>query len=108
MLKSVARLLKSCCRGTDACARLGGDEFAVILPHAGSAVAGVVRDRILKEMVRAPVPVDGQQLSLSLSIGVASLAETRNALELVAEADADMYRVKEASRAEPALASRPR
>jgi diguanylate cyclase (GGDEF)-like protein len=108
MLKSVARLLKSCCRGTDACARLGGDEFAVILPHAGSAVAGVVRDRILKETVRITVPVGGEQLSSSLSIGIASLAETRDAQELIAAADADMYRVKEASRAEPALASRPR
>jgi GGDEF domain-containing protein len=37
---------------------------------------------------------------LNLSIGIASLAETRNALELVAAADADMYRVKQASRAE--------
>jgi diguanylate cyclase len=99
MLKRVAQLLKGCCRETDACARLGGDEFAVILPHATSAVAGVVRDRILKQMDRTQVLVGGQQLSLSLSIGVASLAETRNALELVAAADADMYRVKQASRA---------
>jgi diguanylate cyclase (GGDEF)-like protein len=99
MLKSVARLLKCCCRGTDACARLGGDEFAVILPHADTAVAEIVRDRILKEMARTTVPVGGQQLSLSLSIGIASL-KTRDALALVAAADADMYRVKEASRAE--------
>jgi diguanylate cyclase (GGDEF)-like protein len=101
MLKSVARLLKCCCRGTDACARLGGDEFAVILPHADTAVAGIVRDRILKETVRTIVPVGGgQQLSLSLSIGIASLAEAPDTLQLVATADADMYRVKQASRAE--------
>ena len=43
MLKSVAQLLKRCCRETDACARLGGDEFAVILPHSDAASAEVVR-----------------------------------------------------------------
>jgi diguanylate cyclase (GGDEF)-like protein len=100
-LKSVAQLLTGCCRETDACARLGGDEFAVILPHSDGAAADVVRRRIQKEMARSTVPVGGgRQLSLNLSIGIASLAETRNALELVAAADADMYRVKQASRAE--------
>ncbi len=104
MLKSVAQLLKRCCRETDACARLGGDEFAVILPHSDAASAEVVRWRILREMAGTTVSVGSQQLSLSFSIGIASLAESTDALELVAAADADMYRVKQVSRVE--LASR--
>jgi diguanylate cyclase (GGDEF)-like protein len=100
VLKSVAQLLKSCCRQTDACARMGGDEFAVILPYTEAAAAEVVRDRILREMARTIVPNGGQELSLSLSIGVASLREATDAVALVAAADADMYRVKQESRGE--------
>jgi diguanylate cyclase (GGDEF)-like protein len=98
MLKGVAQLLKSSCRDTDACARLGGDEFAVILPHTDSAAAEVVRNRILKQASHTSVPVGGQELPMSLSIGMASLVEARDAVTLVAAADADMYRVKEATR----------
>jgi diguanylate cyclase (GGDEF)-like protein len=101
VLKGVARLLKSCCRETDACARLGGDEFAVILPHTDGSAAEVVRDRILKQTACTTVPIGGQELPLSLSIGMASLVEAPEAVALVAAADADMYRVKQASRAQP-------
>jgi diguanylate cyclase len=100
VLKGMARLLKSCCRETDACARLGGDEFAVILPHTDGAAAEVVRNRILKQTARTSVPIGDQELPLSLSIGMASLVEAPDAVALVAAADADMYRVKQASRRE--------
>ena len=100
VLKSVAGLLRSCCRETDACARIGGDEFAVILPHTSAAAAGVVRDRILKDTARTSLLIGGQELGLSLSIGTASLVNETNASALVAAADADMYRVKQTSRRE--------
>jgi diguanylate cyclase (GGDEF)-like protein len=98
VLRGVAQLLKSCCRETDACARLGGDEFAVILPHTDRAAAEVVRDRILKESTQASMTVDGEKLPVTLSIGMASFVEARDTAELVAAAEADMYKVKEASR----------
>jgi len=100
VLKSVAGLLKSCCRQTDACARIGGDEFAVILPHTSASAAGIVRDRILKDAYRTKLLMSGQEVRLSLSIGIASLANESNAGGLIAAADADMYRVKQASRGE--------
>jgi diguanylate cyclase (GGDEF)-like protein len=104
VLKSVAILLRSCCRETDTCARLGGDEFAVILPHSGWDAAAVVRARILRNAALTSVPVAGQELPLSLSIGIGSLLQdANNAAALVAAADADMYHFKQAARAEPAL-----
>lgn len=103
VLKGVARLLKSCCRETDTCARIGGDEFAVILPHADNSAAEAMRDRILKEKAFTTVPIGGQELRLSLSIGMASLVDTRDAMALMAAADADMYQVKQASRGALAL-----
>ena len=105
-LKTVAGVLKACCRSTDFCARLGGDEFAVVLPHADPAAAIVVRDRILQSLAATPVPVDGGRLTLSLSIGIASLPDDTTASEgLIAAADSAMYRVKQASRSRHSLVS---
>jgi diguanylate cyclase (GGDEF)-like protein len=103
-LKTVAGVLKSCCRSTDFCARLGGDEFSIILPHAEAPAAEVVRDRILQVLAGTPLPVDGGRLTLSLSIGIASLPDDATASEgLIAAADSDMYRVKQASRSQQSL-----
>jgi diguanylate cyclase (GGDEF)-like protein len=100
VLKKAAELLKSCCRETDACARIGGDEFAVILPHTSADAAAVVRDRIIQDSARTSLLIGDHELGLSLSIGTASLTTETNASALVAAADSDMYRVKQASRGE--------
>jgi diguanylate cyclase (GGDEF)-like protein len=101
VLKSVARLLKSCFRATDTCARLGGDEFAVILPHTDSQAADAVYNRIMRVAAQAAVSIGEQELPVSLSIGTATLSQDANsAAALIAAADADMYRVKQASRSE--------
>lgn len=105
VLKSVASVLQSACRDTDTCARLGGDEFAVILPHAGSQAAAEARDRILAAIAKTWVPIGERSLSISASIGTATLPdEAGNAEELAAAADRDMYRVKQASRSEKQFA----
>jgi diguanylate cyclase len=105
-LKTVAGVLKSACRSTDFCARLGGDEFSVILPHADAAAALVVRDRILHSLAATPVPVDGGRLTLSLSIGIASLPDDATESEgLIAAADSAMYRAKQAARSQQSLVS---
>ena len=91
--------MKSCCRSTDTCARLGGDEFAIILPHSNAAAAQVVLRRIQQQIARAAVPAVDGELTIGLSIGIATLpADADNAAELVAAADAAMYRAKHASR----------
>ena len=96
-LKLVARVLKKCCRTTDTCARLGGDEFAVILPHSNPAAARIVRDRILHQIAKAVVPVEGEDLSISLSIGQATLpGDADDSAALIAAADTAMYQAKTA------------
>ncbi len=100
VLKAVSRVLVSCCRTTDTCARLGGDEFALILPHADSAAAGVVRNRIQKHIAVTRVPAGDDELQISLSIGIATMPDDADdASALMAAADAAMYLVKQSSRA---------
>jgi len=102
-LRCVAAVLKTSCRATDFCARLGGDEFAVILPHADRRAAELVRDRILHSIAETRVPAGALDLRIRLSIGMSTLDPDNSAEQLVAAADADMYRVKQASRSEPSL-----
>ncbi|HEX4596143.1 MAG TPA: diguanylate cyclase [Bryobacteraceae bacterium] len=105
-LKTVAGVLKSCCRSTDVCARLGGDEFAVILPHADVGAAQVVRDRILHGIAQAPISVGQHQVIIGLSIGIANLpGDGTDSRSLIAAADSAMYCTKQASRATQALVS---
>jgi diguanylate cyclase (GGDEF)-like protein len=90
-------VLKACCRSTDTCARFGGDEFAVILPHSNRTAAVVVRDRILQQIAKTVVPLEHQELTISLSIGIATLLD--DALDtagLVSAADSAMYEAKAA------------
>jgi diguanylate cyclase (GGDEF)-like protein len=101
-LQAVARVLQSCCRATDTCARLGGDEFAIILPHSDASSAAVVRQRIQKHMAQVVIPTSEGELTINLSIGIATLpGDADNVEALIAAADAAMYQVKHASRLEP-------
>jgi diguanylate cyclase (GGDEF)-like protein len=100
-LKAVAQVMQACSRTTDTCARLGGDEFALILPHADPAVASLVRQRIQERIAETVVPVRDGSLTLSLSIGLATLpGDAQTADDLIAAADAAMYRAKQAAHSE--------
>jgi diguanylate cyclase (GGDEF)-like protein len=101
VLKAVAQVLLACCRSTDTCARLGGDEFAIILPHSNTNAAEIVRERIEQNMARAAVPSAEGPLTVTLSIGLATLPDDAStADELIAAADRAMYHVKQGSRLE--------
>jgi diguanylate cyclase (GGDEF)-like protein len=100
-LKAVAKALGATCRTTDTCARLGGDEFGVILPHSDPSAAAVVRRRIEQRMERTMIPTAEGGLEIGLSIGAATLpGDADGGPELMAAADAAMYRMKQTRRAD--------
>jgi diguanylate cyclase (GGDEF)-like protein len=81
-------------RAGDTLARLGGDEFALLLPGAGAAVAASVAERVLGALAK-PFVVDGQQLTIGASIGIACSPEHANDAEtLLRRADVAMYVAK--------------
>ena len=92
-------MLRVCTRATDTCARIGGDEFAVILPHAESIAANVLRQRIHQQLAKVSIPTAEGPFSICVSIGVATLpGDAESPSELIAAADLAMYQVKQASR----------
>jgi diguanylate cyclase (GGDEF)-like protein/PAS domain S-box-containing protein len=95
VLVEVAKRLRCAMRNSDIVARLGGDEFVVLLPEI-SAVddAARVATKVL-ELFAEPVLVNGQELRVTPSIGVAIYPEHGvDSITLMRHADLAMYQAK--------------
>jgi diguanylate cyclase (GGDEF)-like protein len=94
LLIAVARRMRGAIRASDTLARLGGDEFAVLVEQGSDAT---VVARTLLATLRRPFTLDGRQVSVSASIGVATADPglgAEQAPALVHRADIAMYAVK--------------
>jgi len=85
--------------GEDEIARIGGDEFCLILRNLPSAMeAGKVAQRIL-EVVREPILLEGHELVVTPSIGIAVIPQDgRDPDTVLKHADRAMYAAKEGGR----------
>lgn len=99
LLCAVATRLELCLRDTDTICRQGGDEFLILLNNLRSPEeAGKVATKIL-EQLSAPIPVEGHELSTSISIGIALYPDDGNNFDtLLKQADTAMYHAKESGR----------
>lgn len=97
LLVGVAGALVSVLREGDVAARIGGDEFVVVLPGLRSADDALALAERLSARVRRPIDAAGVELCPSLSIGIA-VGRGVAADELLARADAALYRAKAAGR----------
>ena len=94
LLQAVARRLEAALRPNDTVARLSGDEFTLLLDDVCDArEATVIAERVLHSL-QAPFVIDGRELFIGASIGIA-LATAKSAPEQVMrDADVAMYRAK--------------
>jgi len=98
LLVEVARRLQHSVREADTVARVGGDEFVVVLTELESDTALRVGTKLLRTLSQ-PYAVDGQELAVTPSIGIAVYPEDGTDFEtLYQRADTAMYRVKEEGR----------
>ncbi|MEO5351633.1 MAG: EAL domain-containing protein [Magnetococcus sp. XQGC-1] len=99
LLVDAARRMKGLVRKSDTVARLGGDEFTVILADAvHESMAELVARKILEEL-SAPFTLQGQEVAISGSIGIALFpADGTTAQELSKSADSAMYQAKQSGR----------
>ncbi len=101
VLKRVANALRHTARATDFVARYGGEEFVVALPETDTEGAMIVAERI-REAVAGQ---EWEQRAITVSIGAAALQiATRDAAELVEEADKALYQSKQNGRNQVTLA----
>lgn len=99
LLVTMAGRLKSCLRRSDTVGRLGGDEFVIILPDLkDDADAERLAASILRQ-VGEPLTLEGHDLTLTTSIGLARYPEDgEDAESLIKAADTAMYQAKEKGR----------
>jgi len=99
-LKAVAKVLKDTGRGSDFVARYGGEEFAIGMVDTNVKGAEQMAERLRKLMEKTVAArVGGQDLLLTLSIGVSSIPEdTKNMADLVTMADNALYQAKRSGR----------
>jgi diguanylate cyclase (GGDEF)-like protein len=94
VLQEVGPRLRAAFRSEDLVARLGGDEFAVFMPGADSDAAQAAVGR-LQDALHRPVVVDGINIELDASIGLAWYPDHGSDVDtLLQRADVAMYRAK--------------
>jgi diguanylate cyclase (GGDEF)-like protein len=96
LLKVLASRLMTALREEDTIARMGGDEFTVLLSNIKSPDDAALIAQKLLEAVAQPTRVEGHELFVTTSIGIALYPQDGDSAEsLLKNADNAMYRAKE-------------
>jgi diguanylate cyclase (GGDEF)-like protein len=101
VLRHVADTMTGLLREYDLAGRFGGEEFVMLLPQTRAPDAFKIADRVRSHIARLPTfTTEGEPVSVSVSIGVAALdaGSSRELTELLAAADAALYRAKASGR----------
>jgi diguanylate cyclase (GGDEF)-like protein len=104
VLKEIAHTLNTMLREYDLAGRFGGEEFALLLPQTRAVDAFRIAERIRSAIaglcIIAPGATGGERVHVTVSIGVAALdsGSKREYTDLMAAADAALYRAKGSGR----------
>lgn len=83
-IKYLAEILKSCIRSSDLISRYDRDTFMVILPQTTLKEALALGERIKNKVISIPNNINGQPITTTVSIGIASYPEqAKNVKDLV-------------------------
>ncbi|MES2317141.1 MAG: diguanylate cyclase [Pseudomonadota bacterium] len=100
-LKRIAGAVANEMRANDLVARYGGEEFAVILPNQSLKGAAIVAERIRRRVEQLHLPHgrdEGKHVTVSIGAATAIAATDAEPSQLVATADAALYRAKHMGR----------
>jgi diguanylate cyclase (GGDEF)-like protein len=104
VLKEIARALDSFLRDYDRAGRFGGEEFSLLLPQTRAVDAFRIADRVRANIaglsIIVPGATGGERVHVTVSIGVSALdsGSKREYSQLMAAADAALYRAKSGGR----------
>lgn len=98
VLTTVAARIRDCIRGGDTVGRTGGDEMLVVLPGIQSIEEVEVLAERIRRHVAEPIHHLDDTIHATVSIGAALAVPGESVSEVIARADAAMYRAKGAGR----------
>ncbi|MDP9361819.1 MAG: diguanylate cyclase [Acidobacteriota bacterium] len=100
VLKGISKIFQQSIRTADLAARYGGEEFALMLPETIIDDAINFAEKIRGIVESTPIETQAAAISMTVSIGVATVPHTRihSAKELIVAADKALYRAKKNGR----------
>ena len=106
VLRELAGRIDSQVRASDIAARYGGEEFVVLLPGTDNSSGELLAERIRRAIAASPFLLpNGEEVSMTVSIGIAGVTPDRDAEDLktlgdalIARADVALYRAKSEGR----------
>ena len=105
-LAAIAECIARRIRSGDALFRYGGEEFCVLLPRTGEGGARRLAERVRGAVDALRIPAGEGTIRPSVSLGVAAALPGDGAAELMAKADAALYRAKRSGRNRVSAAGR--
>lgn len=94
VLREVAERVRGHLRAADVVARYGGEEFLVVMSGASSEDGALVADRLRHAIGSVAISAEGHTLHVTVSVGVAAGGVGAQSDDVVAAADAALYRAK--------------
>jgi len=95
VLHTFGERLVATLREADLAGRIGGEEFLMVLPETDLAGARPFAERLRKAIAATPIPLASGGLTVTCSLGIAErTGDDLNAGQLLARADAALYRAK--------------
>ena len=98
VLVHMVQVVKDTLRKLDVIARFGGEEFLVVLPETTPEDAVQIITRVQRELTKRIFMHNSQRLLITFSAGVALRAPGENQADLIARADAALYKAKNAGK----------
>ena len=99
VLRELAALIRKRIRREELFARYAGDEFVIVLPESNATDAARFGEHLCAKVREASFVHEGHEIPVRISVGVGQISpETKGVSQLVALADAALYRAKQQGR----------
>ncbi len=98
VLRSLAKICRSCVRKIDCVARFGGDEFAILLPETSANQAQNIIERLREQIANLTIESAHATIGFTVSIGISEYQKTDTLQSLLERADRGLYQAKATGR----------
>jgi diguanylate cyclase (GGDEF)-like protein len=106
VLRRLASIFRESVRNSDYAARYGGEEFIIMLPQIGPEQGVEAAERIRHKVAEEKFAGEGEPISVTISVGVASYPDNGEDTEsVIRKADEALYEAKELGRNQVVLAN---